>query len=298
MRKVLILGANGFIGGHLSRHLDAKGFDVIGLDVSGTASSKFLIGSGLDENFPDLLKTVRPDFVINCAGAANVGYSFEAPETDFNLNTVMVFRVLEALRLTGVAAGFLQLSSAAVYGNPQQFPVNEDHRLDPVSPYGFHKYQAELICREYHSLYRQGVAILRVFSAYGVGLKKQIFWDIYQKTLRGTDIELFGTGEESRDFINVHDVTQAIECILSRSAFDCSVYNVGNGNEVCIKDAVKVFLKELDFQGSHRFVGSNRSGDPLNWCADIERLKGIGYRQQVSLERGLSDYANWIKEQA
>jgi dTDP-glucose 4,6-dehydratase/UDP-glucose 4-epimerase len=205
-------------------------------------------------------------------------------------------RILEAIRISNPKTTFINISSAAVYGTPSQLPVNEDANVDPISPYGWHKRQSEILCREYSQLYGLKTCSMRVFSAYGPGLNKQLFWDLYQKTRKGKSIELLGTGDESRDYIFVKDLVRASEAIATKGLLEGEVINVANGIETKIREAASSFIKALGWDGEIRFTGSKRKGDPENWCADISKIKEMGFNSEFSLYTGLKAYGRWLRD--
>ena len=183
-----------------------------------------------------------------------------------------------------------------VYGTPLQFPVREEDDIAPISPYGWHKRQSELLCNEYANLYGLKTCSMRVFSAYGPGLKKQLFWDLYQKTREGNSIELLGTGDESRDYIFVEDLVRASETIAINAKLQGEVINVATGIETTIRNAAKTFIKTLSWDGRISFSGIKRMGDPENWCADISKIKEMGYSSEFSLDAGLKAYCRWLQD--
>jgi UDP-glucose 4-epimerase len=205
-----------------------------------------------------------------------------------------VFNILEAIRKFAPGCKFLNLSSAAVYGNPASLPVSETQPVKPLSPYGWHKLQSEMLCQEYHEIFGIATCSARIFSAYGIGLTKQLFWDWYQKVQSNSQITLFGTGSESRDFIFIEDLVRALDCVVTASAFRGNIINVANGKEMAIKDAIEVFKKAFGKNFTYTFNGTVRKGDPVNWVADIQQLKSLGYRQQVTFEEGLKRYIEWL----
>jgi dTDP-glucose 4,6-dehydratase/UDP-glucose 4-epimerase len=174
-------------------------------------------------------------------------------------------------------------------------PIKETDELSPVSPYGFHKKITEDILLEYNKIYNIECCSLRIFSAYGPGLKKQLLWDLYQKTKVNNDIESFGTGQETRDYINVLDIVNCIDLIIKKGDFNATVYNIANGMEVKIVDIAQILLNEINFKGTLNFSGQIRKGDPLNWQADIIKIKKLGYLPTVNLIDGIKEYVAWAK---
>jgi dTDP-glucose 4,6-dehydratase/UDP-glucose 4-epimerase len=189
----------------------------------------------------------------------------------------------------------INLSSAAVYGNPESIPTNESSALKPLSNYGYHKKYAEEICNQYWNIYQIRSTSLRIFSAYGIGLKKQIFWDIFKKTENISTITLFGTVNETRDYIFIDDLVKAIELIIEKGDFNASVYNVSSGEQTHIQQAAEILLKSLNWKGKLIFNNENRIGDPLNWHADITKLKKLGFSPAFSINKGLEKVSEWMK---
>ncbi len=311
MKNVLVIGSFGFIGSHLITFLQKKNIilkepiynifacDIIPYEKTVQQIKKDHYFQIYDTNHPtyeEFFLTVHFDAVINCSGAASVPLSFESPLVDFNLNTVNVIRILEAIRLHSKETLFINFSSAGVYGNPQKLPITENEPIKPVSPYGFHKMHAENICAEYSQLFGLKTISLRVFSAYGEGLRKQIFWDIVQKALHDETIQLFGTGDETRDFIHVQDICAIVGIILDTKKTLPSVLNVANGFQISIRTVTEIVCSELQCQKPIIFSQRNRTGDPVNWEADISLLSQFGYKQSITFQDGVSSYVSWAKE--
>ena len=294
--KILVIGSKGFIGNHAYNHLsDITGYECWGCDVvvDYTADHYFLIDS-FNSDFNEVFEKAGFDVCINCSGAASVTDSLVNPFRDFTLNVFTVGKILEAIRRYRPRCKFINLSSAAVYGNPSALPVYIDANTQPLSPYGYHKLQSEIMCKEYNHFFKIRTLNLRIFSAYGPGLKKQLFWDLYKKSKITGKVYIYGTGNESRDFIHIDDLMQAIELAINFGDYNGSVVNVANGEEVFLKDAVKLYLGYLE--KDYVFSGEAKTGDPLNWVADISTLKQWGYKSKVQLEQGLKDYIEWAKE--
>jgi dTDP-glucose 4,6-dehydratase/UDP-glucose 4-epimerase len=191
----------------------------------------------------------------------------------------------------------MNISSAAVYGNPKILPIAEVSELAPISPYGYHKLIAEAVLDEYNLLWGIKTCSARIFSAYGNGLKRQIIYDISKKIIFSDEVRLFGTGNETRDFIHINDICKAIDCIITHDNFNSTKINIANGKQVSIKDIVQIFNTFWSHDKKIIFDGVKRNGDPVNWCADISLLKSFGYIQSISIYDGVKRYINWIKEE-
>lgn len=298
IKKIFITGAGGFIGNHLVNYLIDEGYQIIGIDLHGPDNlnySKFYTVDLLSSQIDDLFKEHQPDFCIHAAGPASVQNSLMFLENDFKLTMLPTFNILKAIKNNCPKCRFIYLSSAAVYGNPIKLPIDEDQAIQPISPYGFHKMHAENICREFYSLYRIPIAVARIFSAYGNGLKKQLLWDICMKAKKSNVVELSGTGEETRDFINVIDLCEAIKLIIEKGPFDLDFYNVANGYQIKIKEVAAFLVSAFPNVSELRFTGEKRLGDPINWEADIMKIRKLGYKQKVDFKEGVLQYAEWFK---
>lgn len=293
--KVVIIGSEGFIGKHLHSYFKDQGHKVWGADVVTRYADQenYFLMDASNSDFNSIFRQEQYDLCVNCSGAASVPDSLKNPLRDYYLNTVNVFKLLEAIRSEQNQCRFLNLSSAAVYGNPEQLPVSESATPFPLSPYGIHKLQSEQICREFYEFHRVPTCSLRIFSVYGPGLQKQLFWDLLKKAKSGKDISLFGMGMESRDFIYISDLLRVIELVYKHSSFEADVINVANGEEVFIKDAVSIFFSFFQTKISYSFSGDSRKGDPVNWKADISKLKSFGYESLVDMQGGLEAYYNY-----
>lgn len=297
--KILIIGSAGFIGRNCEIYFKQKGYDVFCADIIIEQKENYTILNAEIPDFSILFSNQKFNICINASGAASVPLSFKFPALDFSLNTSNVFYLLDAIRKYNPECKFINLSSAAVYGNPDIIPIKEDSSINPLSPYGFHKYYSENICKEFYCSYNINTLSLRIFSVYGEGLKKQLFWDLYRKICDSNDnnIVLFGTGKESRDFIYIVDLLNVIELVISKAEFNGNVINVASGIETTIKEAVETFVKLLDSSVKILFNNENKIGDPRNWRADISIIESMGFQNDNSLVKGLSNYIKWLKNQ-
>jgi UDP-glucose 4-epimerase len=294
--KILIIGSKGFIGTHCVSYFQSKGLEVFQADVTTSSEVNYYQIESQNSDFSLPFKEHQFDVCINASGSAHVGFSFENPSKDFELNVVNVQKILVAIRDYNCNCKFINFSSAAVYGNPQFLPITENSTCKPLSPYGFHKLQSELLLTEYHNFFGLNTCSLRVFSAFGPRLKKQLFWDLYQKAIKEETVSLFGTGNETRDFIFIDDLIQILDLVIHNSPFHGSIYNVASQVETRIADAAQIFINEFSPIKQLVFNGEVKVGDPNNWLADMKCLKDFGFKPQFDLQTGLKKYAEWLKE--
>ena len=301
MTSILVTGVAGFIGRYVARHFSEEGWSVFGIDNAPPENAPLSNLSAYhrlqlpDAALSSLLQQESPQVCIHCAGRASVGLSMADPAADFYASTMLTFEVLNSLRLNAPSCRFILLSSAAVYGNPETLPISESQAPAPISPYGFHKWQCEQLCLEFAKVYDLPTASLRIFSAYGPGLRRQVLWDMCRKVITQNSLTLQGTGKESRDFIHALDIAKALSAVATSAPMQGEVYNLGTGQEVAIAQLARIVIDSLEAECTPEFDGVVPPGTPLNWQADISKLKALGFTDSVPLERGVKTFANWCR---
>ena len=298
LKKILILGSEGFIGSNLVQYFLKENYNVVGCDISEASKNKNIVYIPNDkkpEFWNYLFTQTSPDICINAAGNGSIAYSIQYPLKDFEANCYDLVCVLEAIRLSSNFCKYLHISSAAVYGNPTDLPVREDGALNPISPYGWHKLQSENICREYSELYGINIAIIRPFSVYGNGLKKQLLWDICEKLRNSDRITLYGTGNETRDFIHINDLAKLIQIITEKDNYKCEIYNAASGIEVSVNHVAIIMKQNFDDSKNISFSGETKQGDPLHWQADISKITTLGFKPIMDFNKNLMAYVDWFK---
>ena len=300
MKKVIVTGASGFIGNKTALCFLRNGYEVIGWDRQDSCGNYNIIKVDMlnQSEIVVALQTFSPDIIIHCAGSADVGKSVKDPDSDYKGNVTITHNLMFAIHNLGLEkTRIVYLSSAGVYGNPISLPISEEMPLNPLSPYAVHKVMCEELCKYFVSNYGMNVKVARIFSAYGAGLRKQIFWDMHKKANATGRLEMFGTGNESRDYIHVDDVVQCLYLLATRNSENV-IFNVANGEEITIREVTEMFAKIAGInQNDVIFNGVVREGDPLNWKADISRIREIGYFKTVSMEKGLKEYVDWADDQ-
>jgi UDP-glucose 4-epimerase len=293
--KILIIGSLGFIGSNAYQYFSTN-HEVWGADIMENSEQKnYFLLQKQNTSFEKLFNNHLFDICINTSGNGSVPISLNQPVFDFELNVANTIKILDAIRMYNPSCRFINMSSAAVYGNPTFLPIVENMVLKPMSPYGWHKLYAEQICKEYYYLYDIHTINLRLFSVYGEGLKKQLFWDTYQKVKYSNEIELFGSGNETRDFIYILDLMSAIRCIIDRGLFNGESVNVASGIDISISEAATTFCNVINPQIKIKFNKIVKPGDPLNWKADLTILSSWGFAPQFSIQDGLTNTVAWLK---
>ena len=237
---VLVTGVNGFLGQYIVREFVARKSRVAAVSRSPiletapwtNSISDLLVTDLCSPQFEATLVAVKPDLIIHAAGPSSVAESVKDPTSDFLGSVDVFYHVMDSVRRLAPSCKVLLLSSAAVYGNPQTLPVHEDAPLCPISPYGFHKKICEILIEEFHSIYGIRGCSVRIFSAYGAGLKRQVLWDISRKALWDKVVNLQGTGEETRDFVHAEDVARGLGIVADHAAFCAEAYNLSYGSQL------------------------------------------------------------------
>lgn len=299
---IWVTGASGFIGSWTLRALARKGIPVLGLDLLPSPAREDLSGMLPSVVVPcelaELTATAEqhgiPAAVIHCAGSGSVPFSFDDPRADFLANVTTTVEVLEFSRRQGGAVSVVLPSSAAVYGTAQNAPQKESGATGPISPYGEHKLLAEALCRLYGRHFGVPSTVIRFFSVYGPGLRKQLLWDACRK-VRSGDFSFSGNGEERRDFLHVTDAAELLHLAVQKATPDCPVANGGTGMGTPIRDVLTAIGDRWDPPRSPSFTGVARKGDPTHYCAEISMIRGWGFRPRRELDEAIEEYVAWFR---
>jgi len=300
MSTILVTGANGFLGRHVSRRAAMLGHQVIGMghgDWAGDAWRDWGLSAWheLDVTLAGLVAHAgRPDVLVHCAGSSSVGFSLENPAQDFERTVGTTLDVLEYLRTSAPETSLAYPSSAAVYGSATTFPITEDSTLAPISPYGVHKKIAEDLCSSYGERFGIRVAVVRVFSAYGIELRKQLLWDACMRAAAG-EYSFGGSGRETRDWVNGEDVARLLLIASDHASADPATVNGASGTEVAVESILTVLLDALGADHGPEFTGVQRAGDPERVVGDPSRALAWGWSPQRPWQDGVRQYAEWFR---
>jgi len=293
--NVLITGSSGFLGSHLAEILINSGCTVFGMDVipGRVALTKFILGPVEIESLLEF-NAIPMDFIFHCAGGSSVGISFEKPNEEFKKTVDSTSTVLDYIRTNQKNCVFIYPSSASVYGKQSIEILHEDLSKNPRSPYGLHKSIAEELILSYKEFFGLQVHIFRLFSLYGIGLKKQIVWDACEKMANRSAV-FSGAGSEVRDFILVNEVVNYFSSLVLGKVRPESIVNLGTGIGTSTRKLVSLIQEAYEYKDDVVFNGVSRPGDPDALVADTKRLFASGPIKMTPIEIGIKEVVNWYK---
>jgi len=301
---VLVTGGAGFIGSNLVKLLKSKKHQVKVIDNLSTGYKKNL--NGLDVEFiqgdicdEELVNhTCRAiDVVFHLAASVGRQKSIDNPQKDIETNIAGTLNVLEAMRKNHVKR-IVYSSSAAIFGELVTSTINEEHPQNPDSPYGVSKLSAEKMILCYADLYDITSICLRYFNVYGVNQRYDAYGNVIpifaQNVFSKKKFNIYGDGEQTRDFINVKDVAAA-NYLAAISDVKTGVYNVGCGTSITINTLAKLMKKITRIDIGIDYL-EKRPGDVLHCRADIGKAGNeLKFTPDTDFEQGLEEYLEWFR---
>ena len=309
----LVTGGAGFIGSHLVENLLKIGCRVKVFDNFSSGFEKSL--TALPQSLPGRLEVFRGDIrdaqcldaalhgvtgVFHLAAMVSVPLSIEKPDLSFDINSRGTQIVLDVARKNGIKR-VVMASSAAVYGDNQNLPLLEKELPMPLSPYGLDKVFGEQLGRLYTVLYQMDVTCLRFFNVFGPRQSPDSPYSgvvsIFAKSAETRDAPvIYGDGEQTRDFVFVKDVVNALMLSMKSTLSGFHVYNVGSGKEVTIKSLWNTYREISDFSGEPKHF-PERSGDIKASLANISKIKSeLGFIPSVNFKSDLHETYSWLHQ--
>ncbi|HSO09771.1 MAG TPA: NAD-dependent epimerase [Desulfoprunum sp.] len=331
MQKILVTGAAGFIGAHLSQRLIAGGAEVVGLDnlndyydpalkrarMAALAEGERFTHTGIDiadrEAVAALFKEHRFDVVVNLAAQAGVRYSLLNPHSYVDTNLVGFVNLLEGCRHSGVGH-LVYASSSSVYGANTRMPFSVHDNVDhPVSLYAASKKANELMAHTYSHLFGLPTTGLRFFTVYGPwGRPDMALFLFTQAILAGRPIDVFNNGEMERDFTYIDDIVEGVVRVIDRvptgnpawsgdnpdpatSYCPWRVYNIGNNSKEKLLRYIEVLENCLGKKADKNFLPMQPGDVPATYAAVDDLVRDFDYRPGTTLEHGIGRFVEWYR---
>ncbi|MSN26408.1 MAG: NAD-dependent epimerase/dehydratase family protein [Geobacter sp.] len=331
MKRILVTGAAGFIGFHLSKRLVADGHQVCGLDNLNDYYEVKLkydrleqleqlpgfsfIKMGLEEREPlhQLFASEKFDTVVNLAAQAGVRYSLTNPYAYIDSNISGFINILEGCRHHGVKH-LVYASSSSVYGANTTMPFSVHHNVDhPVSLYAATKKANELMAHTYSSLYGIPTTGLRFFTVYGPWGRPDMALFLFTKAiLEGRPIDVFNHGKMRRDFTYVDDIVEGIVRVTGNTPKPDSnwsggapdpgtsyapykIYNIGNNQPVELMRFIEVLEERLGKQATKNLLPIQAGDVPATYADVDDLINDVGFRPATSIEDGIGRFVEWYR---
>jgi len=331
-KKILVTGAAGFIGFHLSKRLAELGHVVVGIDnindyydvnlkyarlnelgIVRESAEQFLNRSQSDtfgenlffirmnledkEELPKLFEREKFDLVCNLAAQAGVRYSLENPQTYIDSNIQGFMNVLECCRHNDVKR-LVYASSSSVYGNSDTIPFKETDNVDyPISLYAATKKSNELMAHTYSHLYGMQTIGLRFFTVYGPwGRPDMALFLFTDAIMNDKAIKVFNNGELSRDFTYIDDIINGVEATLlkdSKSNDIYQLYNIGNNSPVKLMDFIEA-IESSTGKTAQKEMLPMQPGDVYQTYADVTQLQNsYFFKSSTKIKEGVGEFVKW-----
>ncbi len=328
--RILVTGAAGFIGFHLSQRLLADGHEVFGLDnmndyydvnLKRARLAQLQIHPRFSFEVLDLVDAEgikrfvgnsRPEIVVNLAAQAGVRYSMENPSAYVNSNIVGFVNLLEACVRSGEVSHFVFASSSSVYGANVKVPFRESDPADhPVSLYAATKRSNELLAHSYSHLYGLPMTGLRFFTVYGPwGRPDMGYFKFTEAIMFDKPIEIYNEGHMQRDFTYIDDIVEGITRVMahppqrtvaeqnpegSLSNARCKIYNLGNHQPVELMKFIET-IERATHKVAHKVYLPMQPGDVVSTYAGMDDMyEAVGFRPTTSIEEGLGRFVDWYR---
>lgn len=305
MKKVLIAGAAGFLGSHLTKELLHKGFRIVAIDNYSTGKEQNLKGLFGQKGFTHLIYDVSDPRIIelnvlkdveeiyHLASPASPKFYQASPMETIAANTIGTKHLLELARQN--QAKLLFASTSEAYGDPEIHPQSEDYRGNvntwgPRACYDEAKRLGEVYCYEYHHRYQVQAKVVRIFNTYSAGLRNddgRVISNFVTQAISGQTITVYGDGSQTRSFCYVDDNIRALQMVMESEKATGQIINIGNPTEQTILDVALMVKRLAQSDSSLSFLPLPKD-DPKVRCPVIDKARQLlGWDPQIDLEEGL-----------
>ncbi|MCH8349303.1 MAG: SDR family oxidoreductase [Chloroflexi bacterium] len=304
-KTALVTGGAGFIGSHLVDRLVSQGFRVVVIDNLSTGKLKNLNPAATfhhvditNKSVVEVFQREQPDLVFHLAAQASVSASTKDPIQDSDINVMGTLRLLEAARRCGIEKFIYSSTGGALYGEPQYTPCDENHPIVPLSPYALSKYVGELYLQLYHRLYLLNYTTLRYGNVYGPRQEPHgeagVVAIFTQAMLEGKQPQIFGDGNQERDFVYIDDVVEANLAAIERG--DADAFNIGTGEKTSVNRIFESIQSIIKYRWGPEH-GPARPGEVYQISLDGSKAaRELGWTPQATLEEGLGQTVEYFRE--
>lgn len=307
--NILLTGAAGFLGSHLTQRLLAEGHNVLGLDDLSTGKIEN-IGKFLENpNFRFITHDVRQPYEFNQEFDAILNFACPASPKHYQIDPVKTIEtnflgIINLLHLAHDSGAILiQASTSEVYGDPNISPQSEEYwgNVNPIgvrSCYDEGKRAAETLCFDYKRQYEVDTRVIRIFNTYGPNMSHddgRVVSNFIYQALSGIDLTIFGNGSQSRSFCYVDDLVEGIYRVLVSDQFLDTPINLGNPHELSMLEVAKLVLKLTNSESKIKFLPLP-ADDPQQRCPDISKAtKVLGWTPGVEITKGLAKTIEYFR---
>ena len=290
MKQIVITGHNGFLGSNLLLKLISEKYDITG--ISKTIKKNNLIKQ-IKRNILDIKESdiVKNSCIIHLAAITNVAYCEKYPEECYKVNAIATQKILEIARKKNCS--LIYPSTSHVYAIPHKLPIKEAHPTNATSVYSESKISGEKLCEAYSKSYGLNISVLRLFSTYGPkNSEYKVESRIITQLLSNRPIKI-GNLFPKRDFVYIDDVIRAFQIVM-KNLKGFHTYNVGSERSYSIQEICNI-LKKLSGKKNPIIVDKTklRKNDIKNVVSDCSKIKKLGWKPRVSINKGLELTLNW-----
>jgi UDP-glucose 4-epimerase len=306
MSKIIVSGGAGFIGSNVVDRLIADGHEVAVIDNLSSGKKSYLNPRAqffkLDirsSKIERVFKSFKPDFVFHLAAQIDVRVSVADPRLDTEINVLGGLNILEASRLQGVKKVIFSSTGGAIYGETEDIPTTEAAPAYPLSPYGINKLSFEKYLNYYYQVYGLNYSVLRFANVYGPrqfkGGEAGVIAIFVDNAVKGIASKQFGDGLQTRDFVFVSDV---VEALVRAKDIDCrGEINIGLGKEVNLKD-VQAAISEALGKETLIIEAEAKIGEQRRSCLSCERARAVlNWEPKIDLKTGIKKTIEWTLKQ-
>lgn len=304
MKKVLVTGGAGFIGSQIVDELIDLGYEVFILDNLSSGKKEYLNPQAkfylidITQDLEKVFSLINPEIVVHCAAQVMLRKSLEYPLEDAKINIFGTLGLLEACRKFNVKKIVYCSTGGARVGEPQYLPVDENHPIKPLSPYGISKHTAEHYVEAYGKLYNLDYLIFCFGNVYGPRdnpASKRLAPLFISLMMKNQQPSIFGDGNQTRDFLYVRDLAKFIASNIEKSPKH-KLFHIANGEQTSVNKIFSILQSLLNYaqQPLHQppIVGEVR-----DIVLDTKLAKEeLGWNPQYSIEAGLEETIKWFRE--